>query len=190
MSNARYDSYRTTLLGKQLAEQYLEVFENKKSKLVRYSNTSTEDDRFWIISIAKVMLDDTVYYHDSMKPIKGAYTYTLYLSKNSDLAILVAPIIRVKYSPNYSNNIATYYKYILKKLNYSKVEFKRNQRPFGKYGPYSISDVKILVSQNKTDDDLIKVINTIERFNEYVLNTDLPIWDNFQSIKENVKFDI
>lgn len=190
-NNDRYEKYYTTLIGKQLAEQYVDAFQNaEKSYRAVYSNAFVENDDYWIINITKLFMKKPRY--DNHERIAGSLAYTLYMHKHKDLVILKAPNICSVYSNSsmpYDNNIRRYYSYKLNKLGYTKYEFLRDKKlleAFTDMYTYMNSTVKILIPKDKTDDDLVELFTFIDKFNDFVLMNPLNVWDDLKDIKKRV----
>jgi hypothetical protein len=182
----RYKDYCNVLKGKQIMEQYVNAFEIKNEKFI---NNKNEKGNFLIYNTTRIMMDKDRYrthMYNTEEYIKGSYSYSLYLHKIKDMVILVAPVINTLYNSNYDNNMMRYFKYKFRQLGFNCVEYDNRKVPFGPSGPYGIIRTKILIDIDKTQDDLQQLILFIEKLNNFIMNSQLTVWDNNKTIFKEV----
>jgi len=189
----RYKSYFNTLIGKQETDQMLYVFKNEQDHN-KYSSLVTDNGKNWVINITKHhmienpwrWMTDTGYIHC------GSTFYSLYMFKERDFVVLKTCIVIPHNSRNYSNNCTSFFVNILRKKGFFKYEFTQEQSNFLNFDQrwgFKTNSIKILITNDKTEDDLIDLISTIDRFNEYVPTIEQKNWDNITLIQEKIKFE-
>lgn len=189
----RYKSYFNTLIGKQETDQMLYVFKNEKDNN-KYSSLVTDNGNNWVINITKHHMvenpwswaSDNSYIH------AGSTFYSLYMFKEKDFVVLKTCIVLPCNSRNYSNNCSSLFVSYLKKKRFFKYEFTTEQSNFlsfdSRFG-FRTQNIKILIPNNKTEDDLIDLISMIDKFNEYVPTVEQKNWDNIPLMQEKIKFE-
>lgn len=190
----RYKLYRQTLLGKVLADEYLELFDKKNTldeyeAKNRYSGSFVENDKWWIASISKIETSRNHYYSSPDNQVYNndvAFGNTLYMHKFKDMAVLKVSLIAYDQWNSRSNVINNVFMRMLKSLGYDKADFEREEK---RYIRWKTRTVKILIPENKTEDDLIHLIQSIEKYNKFIRdneNNDLT-WDNLPMLLIAVK---
>jgi hypothetical protein len=189
--NERYKNYRNTLIGKQDADQMLKVFKNESDNN-KYSNLIMDDEKYWIINITKHLMMPNPYHWHKANPSKihiGSTFYTLYMHKQKDFVVLKTCILLPRLIGDYANNCSTFFIHFLRKKGFNKYEFTKETQSFDMC-KFKLTNIKILIPVDKTEDDLIGLISMIDKFNEMVQETEQTVWDNFKLIKEKIKFEI
>lgn len=187
----RYKNYRNTLIGKQDADQMLKVFKNESDDN-KYSSLFMDDEKYWIINITKHLMMPNPYRWYEANPSKlhvGSTFFTLYMHKQKDFVVLKTCILLPKFSVNHANNCSTFFVHFLRKKGFHKHEFTKEIQNFDMY-MFRLINIKILIPIDKTEDDLISLLSMIDKFNDMVQETEPQVWDNFNLIKEKVKFEI
>lgn len=189
----RYKAYFNTLIGKQETDQMLYVFKNETDKN-KYSSLVTDNGKNWVINITKHhMIENPWAWMSNPDYIHGGSTfYSLYMFKEKDYVVLKTCIVLPRNSRNYSNNCSTFFINLLKKKGFFKYEFTSEQANFLSFDTrwgFKTNNIKILIPNDKTEDDLIDLISMIDKFNEYVPTIEQKDWDNMPLVKEKIKFE-
>jgi hypothetical protein len=193
--NERYKKYYTALIGKLSADQFLKRFQGKADHN-KYTSIKTENDKYWILNTTKVICSKQRGFFENKEflQIDGSLYYSLYMNKNKDMVVLKAPLMGFSLGStsrtNADNNIRYYLGAILKKLGFTKFEFNlANKAQYGKSITYMTCPMKILIPNNKTEDDLANLMLIIDKLNDYISSHPYGYWEDAIAIKKHIKFD-
>jgi len=190
----RFKKFCNILLGKNQMDQIMDTFDGESANKF-YNSIATQNDKFYILNISKLVYDiydgwdihnNTTCEHKIINPGNSFY-YSLYMSKQTGSIIFKAPVIYFSRNQNNeNNNIATFLSHNLKKLNIIKFEFLYKWKSFYKG---NLNEIKILIPDNMNEDNFVRLINLIEGLNNFLLKSDVRIWDNLNEVRKNVKID-
>lgn len=188
----RYKLYRRTLLGKILADEYVDVFNKKDDEYNhknKYSGSFVENDKWWIAAISKLEISkrfnysysDNDYYDNDV-----AFSNTLYMHKYRNMAVLKTSLITYGQWTNTSNIVNNVFMRMLRSLGYFKADFEREEKL---YDRWRTRTVKILIPEDKTEDDLVHLLQSIEKYNNFIRDNtaNMDNWDNLPIILKAVK---
>lgn len=179
----RYKKYKSILINKQDIDNYSRIFENNKDD-IKYLSSFVGDDQYWVMSITKITLNKQRKhisdYTGLSKSMSIPISYSLYMHKYKDLAVLKSPLICSSYDREYNNNIRFNFILKLKKINYLNYHINTDimkTHSDSNLIDYGTHKMKILIDKNKTGDDFIRLINLIDDFNKFVMDNNLSIWN-------------
>ncbi|MFW6008493.1 MAG: hypothetical protein ACOCP8_04425 [archaeon] len=188
----RYQEYRNTLAGKHEADQFLKVFKQEKNDNIKYSSIFCEQEKHWVINITKIEIKQAsgLWLRDweDQDVMSKITSHSLYMHKYKNLVVIKSGIACSEYNKIVNDNVRYNFISHLRKLGYSKYEFKNNIKPL--YDHYGTMNIKILIPKNKTSDDLVKLINMVEKFNDYLFNINLSTLQDKNDHNKIVKFKI
>lgn len=188
----RYKLYRQTLLGKVTSDQFLEVFDKAKTNEENkntYSGSFVENETYWIGCISKIESSRNHYYSTPDKEVfynDVAFATTLYMHKFKDIVVAKVSLVTYGQWDNRSNVVNNVFMRMLKTLGYDKTDFNRETKDYCKWRTRT---VKILIPPDKTEDDLVELIQAVEKYNNFVRDNEssMSTWDNLQMLCQTVK---
>lgn len=189
----RYKLFCDVLMGKHIMDQMMIAFDGKSDENLKYSNVYIENEKFWILNVCKTIYKErSSWMIEGPKIIDKSFFYSLYMHKEKDLLIIKLPVFSSGYQAiNINNNIKTYFGYNLKKMGFYKYEFTNEKKGFNNFGnkPLKQETIKILIPNEKNEDDFVKLLICSEKINTFIIDNDFEIWDNMVSVNEKVKID-